>query len=183
MKAPLDLAALLPEVDLIGDAGVRAGVIAVWEHFWQESEWQNLESMPIYPDVPRPHLPHNRAVVALALAAAEVFERFHGVRVDRDTLLAAALLQDASKLIETRPGADGSELTEVGRAYPHAFWAAHQALLEGLPEAVCRIVLTHTPYSSRFPDSLEGKILYYVDQLDVIAVHGDRWRKQLFITK
>ena len=183
MKAALNLAAHLPEVDLITDPKVRAGVIAVWEHFWQESRWDDLAVMPVYPDVPKPHLPHNRAVVALALAAADVFERFHGVVVDRDTLVAAALLQDASKLVETQPIPGGSELTDIGRAYPHAFWAAHQALLEGLPEAVCRIVLTHTPYSTRFPDSLEGKILYWVDQLDVIAVHGDRWRKELFITK
>jgi hypothetical protein len=183
VRPSLDLPTHLPEVELIADLDLRARVIAVWETFWRQSEWERLDTMPIYPDVPVPHLPHNRAVIALALAAADVFERFHDVRVDRDVLLAAALLQDSSKLVETRPAPEGCELTELGRAYPHAFWAAHQSLLEGIPEAICRIVLTHTPYSTRFPDSLEGKILYYIDQLDVIAIHGDRWRKELYITR
>jgi hypothetical protein len=52
-----------------------------------------------------------------------------------------------------------------------------------VPDEICHIILTHTPQSASFPTSLEGKILYYVDQIDVLAIHGDRWRKQLMITK
>ena len=63
------------------------------------------------------------------------------------------------------------------------FWAAHSALKQGVPDAICHIILTHTPQAASFPTSLEGKILYYVDQIDVLAIHGDRWRKQLMITK
>jgi hypothetical protein len=122
-------------------------------------------------------------VLALALSVADVFERFHGVKVDRDVLIAAGLLQDVSKLVEYRPAADGGGLTPVGDQYPHAFWAAHSALVHGLPDSVCHIVLTHTPNSAQFPKSLEGKILYYVDQIDILAIYGDRWRKELFITK
>jgi hypothetical protein len=43
--------------------------------------------------------------------------------------------------------------------------------------------LTHTPQASKFPESLEGKILYYVDQLDVIAIHKDRWKKELIVKR
>jgi hypothetical protein len=67
--------------------------------------------------------------------------------------------------------------------YPHAFWGAHLALKHGLSDAVCHIVLSHTSQSPRFPMSLEGKILYYVDQIDILAIYKDRWRKELFITK
>jgi hypothetical protein len=42
---------------------------------------------------------------------------------------------------------------------------------------------SHTPQAPKFPDTLEGKILYYLDHLDVIAIFKDRWRKELFITK
>ena len=45
------------------------------------------------------------------------------------------------------------------------------------------IILTHTPHAPKFPHSLEGKILYYVDQIDVLGIHGDRWRKDITITK
>ena len=50
-------------------------------------------------------------------------------------------------------------------------------------DSVVHILLTHTPQAPKFPTSIEGKILYYVDQLDVIAIFKDRWRKELFITK
>ena len=45
------------------------------------------------------------------------------------------------------------------------------------------MLLTHTPQAAKFPATIEGKILYYVDQIDVIGIHKDRWRKDIFITK
>ena len=48
---------------------------------------------------------------------------------------------------------------------------------------IVHVLLTHSPQAPRFPSTLEGKILYYVDQMDVIAIYKDRWHKELFITK
>ncbi len=183
LKPPLKLGAHFPELDLIRDPALRAGVEAVWEELWQASSWTSLDDLPSSLEISYPHVPHNRSVISMALAVADAFERFHGVTVDRDVLVAAGLLQDASKLVEYEPRDGQVVLTELGRTYPHAFWAAHVALQHRLPAAVCHIVLTHTPQASQFPASLEGKILYYVDQLDVFAIHGDRWRKELWITK
>jgi hypothetical protein len=117
----------------------------------------------------------------MALAIADAFERFHGVLVDRDLLIAAGLLQDVSKLVEMKPGDEGEALnTEIGSLFPHAFWGSHVAIQHGLPLSICEIILDHTPQAARFPRTLEGKILYYADQLDILAVFGDRWRKELF---
>jgi hypothetical protein len=185
-KKPLDVRAALPEVDLIGDRELRDKVIAVWQELWADSEWDDLEKVPTSHNIPYPHLPHNRSVVAMALAVADSFERFHGLKVDRDLLVAAGLLQDVSKLVETRPKRDGSgqsEPTEIGKSYPHAFFGAHVAIKHGVPAAVCHIIVTHSPTAVKFPNSLEGKILYYVDQIDVLGIYKDRWRKDLFITK
>ena len=74
-------------------------------------------------------------------------------------------------------------MSELGDKFPHAFWVAHLALNHGLSYEICEILLNHTPQSAKFPKTLIGKILYWVDQLDVIGIHGDRWRKDLFITK
>ncbi len=94
------------------------------------------------------------------------------------------MLQDASKVVEYRPGPDGkAEFSELGKTYPHSFWCAHVALRHGVPNSIVHILLTHSPQAPKFPASLEGKILYYVDQLDVLAIFKDRWRKELFITK
>lgn len=184
MKTELDLVAYMPEVDMIQSTQLKTAVIAIWQELWARSSLNDLGDLKVSPEVDYPHVPHNRSVVLMACAIADVFERIHGIRIDRDTLVAGALLQDASKLIEM--GLDGNGecvLTELGKLYPHAFWVTHLAINHGLPDELCEVLLNHTPQSAKFPQSLIGKILYYVDQLDVIAIHGDRWRKELHITK
>jgi hypothetical protein len=183
VKDALDFQRLFPEVDNIQDAGLRVKVEAVWQELWQISDFDSIDRLTTSPEIRYLHIPHNRAVVAMAIAISDTFERFHGVKVDRDVLVAAALLQDASKLVEYTLADGQVTLSALGREYPHAFWAAHTALKHGVPHEICHIILTHTPQSASFPTSLEGKILYYVDQIDVLAIHGDRWRKQLMITK
>lgn len=183
MKPPLDLRALLPELDLIADSGLKQKVEAVWQELWQRSELESIDQLLTSPEIAYPHIPHNRSVVVMAIAVADAFERFHRIKVDRDVLVAAALLQDASKLVEYSVKDGKVVYSELGRQYPHSFWAAHVALEHGVPDPICHIILTHTPQAAQFPTSLEGKILYYVDQLDVLAIHGDRWRKLLMITK
>jgi HD domain len=183
-KEPLVLIDVFPELSLIGDPDLREKVEAVWQQIWQAAPWESIEEVPTSPDFPYPHIAHNRSVLAMALAVADAFEKFHNVTLDRDVLLAAGLLQDVSKLVEYDRAEDGTIIhSDLGKSYPHAFWAAHVALEHGLPDTVCSIILDHTPQSARFPSTLEGKILYYVDQLDVLAIYKDRWRKELFITK
>jgi hypothetical protein len=182
-RPSLDLHRIFPEIELIQDVELREKVVAVWLDVWQESAFEDIADVPIGPAVPYPHVPHNRAVVAMALSIADTIERFHGIAVNRDVLLAAALVQDVSKLVELAPTREGVEQTELGRSFQHAFWAAHKALEHGLPREVCEIVLNHTPDAPVLPRTLEGKIIWHADQLDVTAVFGDRWVKHLFLTR
>jgi len=180
----IDVAAMFPAVKTIADPKLRAAVIAVWQELWAMSAWKRIEDVPTSLEIPYPTLPHNQCVLEMALAVADAFERHHGVKVNRDHLIAAAVLQDASKVIESAPGAEGrATATDLGRQYPHAFWAAHLALRHGVPDPVVHVLLTHSPQAPSFPSTIEGKILYYVDQIDVIGIYKDRWRKDLYITK
>ena len=184
MKEPLDLPRLFPALDQIQDADLRRSVTAVWQRLWSESAWDDVMTLPTSHDMPYPQIPHNRAIIDIALATADALQTHHGLEVDRDVLIAAAILQDASKLVELQPGENGPpEITEIGRLYPHPFWGAHVALEAGVPDAVTHIVFSHSPDSPRFPESLEGLILYYADQLDVLAIHTHRWQKRLIIMK
>jgi hypothetical protein len=181
-RSALEIDPLLPEIGLIQDAGLRDKVRAVWQALWARSEFADFGAIPTSGEIPYPNLPHMRCVVALAVGIADSFERFHGVKVDRDVLVAACLLQDASKVVEYRPKPGGGvEKTPIGKAVPHAFEAARVALDHGLPLEVVHIIATHSPQAPRFPTSLEGKIIYYADQLDVIAIHGDHWVKEQVI--
>ncbi len=183
-KPALDVVALFPEIAQIKDEALRRAVTDVWQEFWAASPWPDITKLPTSPEIPYPTLPHNQCVLSIALAVADNFEKFHGVRVNRDHLIAAAVLQDVSKLVEYSPDATGAaEFSQKGKDYPHAFWAAHVALKKGVPDAVVHVLLTHSPQAPKFPSTLEGKILYYVDQLDVLAIFKDRWRKELMITK
>ncbi len=148
------------------------------------SSWTDLDDVPTSASIPYPAVPHNQAVLAMALAVADAFAAYHRIALDRDRLIIAAVLQDASKIVEFARNADGKVVpTKRGQHYPHAFWAAHIALRHGIPDEIVNIILTHTPHAPKFPNSLEGKILYYVDQIDVLGIHGDRWRKDIMITK
>ncbi len=183
-RAPIDVTRMFPEIAQIVDATLRRAVIEVWEELWSASPWTDIGAVPTNTDVPYPTLPHNQSVMTMALAVADAFERFHGLTVNRDYLIAAAALQDASKVLEYSPEPGGAaRLSEVGRLYPHAFWTAHLAAQKGMPHEVVHMILTHTPQSATFPSTLEGKILYYVDQIDVLAIHKDRWRKDIVLTR
>ncbi|MFM0203404.1 hypothetical protein PQR53_26425 [Paraburkholderia fungorum] len=184
LKEPIDVVAMFPQVADIGDATLRKAVISTWETLWEMSPWKRIAEVPTSTEIPYPTLPHNQCVLDMAISVADLFERHHGIKVNRDYLIAAAVLQDASKVVEFEPAADGKVVaTDLGKHYPHAFWAAHLALRNGIPDEIVHVLLTHSPQAPKFPSSLEGKILYYVDQMDVIAIYKDRWHKELFITK
>lgn len=184
MRKPIDVAAMFPQLDEIRDPELRAKVVAVWRELWSQSAFADIADVPTSGEIAYPNLPHSRAVLAMCLKIADVFEEVHRVDVDRDVLIAAAILQDASKVVEYQPASGGGvERTEIGRTYPHAYWAAMLATRHGVPPAVVHIILTHSPSHAKFPDSLEGKIIYYADQLDVIAIHKDGWRKESFIRR
>ncbi|ABE36560.1 putative hydrolase [Paraburkholderia xenovorans LB400] len=183
-KQPIDVVALFPQVADIQDEALRKAVVVVWQELWEMSAWKRLEEVPTSPEIPYPTLPHNQCVLDMAMSVADLFERHHGLKVNRDYLIAAAVLQDASKVVEMEPGAEGKvAATALSKHYPHAFWAAHLALRHGVPDEVVHVLLTHSPQSPKFPSTIEGKILYYVDQIDVIGIFKDRWRKDLYITK
>ena len=183
-RQALDIESIFPAVNDIRDQDLRKRVIEVWQELWSQSRWRSFEDLPTSKEIPYPARPHSQCVLTMALSVADAFEKHHGLQVDRDVLIAAAILQDASKVVEYEPDAEGKALqTSIGKTFPHGFWCAHVALAKGIPLSICHIMVTHSPGAAKFPDSLEGKILYYVDQLDVIAIFKDRWTKHLMIER
>lgn len=149
------------------------------------SQWERIEDPPTSAEIPYPNLPHTQCTVELSLAIADIFKKHHDVDVNRDHLIVSAVLQDASKLVEYAPGEGEGPVrrTDIGAWTPHAFWCAHLCAVHGMPKEIINTVLTHSPQAAQFPKTLEGKILYYADQLDVIAIYKDRWKKHIVITK
>lgn len=176
----LNINEIFPKINDIKNEHYRKLVVDIWEEMWQKSKWEDIYALPVAPTIKYSQVTHNNAVAEMALSVSEVFEKFHNVDVDRDILLTAVLLRDVSKLIESEPADNGETITsKLGEIYPHAFLGAQMAVQYGVPDKISEIILNHTPQSAVFPKSIEGKIVYYVDQLDVIAIYRDRWEKDL----
>ena len=144
---------------------------------WREGVWEDIMDVPTIPTLSYPHVPHNRSVLLIALAMADVFKKIHNIDVNRDYLISAALLQDSCKLVEYQKTNDGYSRTELGETFTHGFYAAHVAMDVGLPNEIVQAILMHTPDSPTYPPNLLTKILFYADQADMAALKGDRWKK------
>ncbi|MDP7983102.1 MAG: HD domain-containing protein [Conexivisphaerales archaeon] len=175
----MDVISYLPEIGLIGDGALRKGVIEVWSRLWDMSKFASPEDVPVLPGAEYPHMVHNRSVLNLVISAADILEKYHGerVKVNRDLLIAAAALQDSSKLVEYEPSEGGVRKSRLGEMFQHGFYAAHTALEVGLPMEVAELIVEHTFDNPTYPRTLEGKLVFYADQMDMAAIGLDRWRK------
>jgi hypothetical protein len=174
---------LYPQLEQMADQELGRKVLAILTELWEQGHWQNPADLPTSPDIVYPNLPHTQCVVDLAIAIADTFVKHHGTAIKRDYLIAAAILQDASKFVEFLPADNEARVKRSDTVlwFGHSFWCAHIAVQHGLPDEIVHAILTHSPQAAKFPKTLEGKILYYADQLDVIAIGGDRWKKTSFI--
>jgi hypothetical protein len=179
-KRPFDVVEYLPEIELITDEDLRTKVMAIWNRVYESSTFTDPEELPVAPGKPYSHFTHNRSVANHALAIAENLEKFHGITVDRNVLLTAALLQDSGKFAEFEYRDGKVELSAMGRDFQHGFWAAHEALIEGLPHEIVATVFRHTFDAQKFPETLITKIIFYCDQIDMSALGYDSWDKVAF---
>lgn len=159
---------LLPEIEQLGHATLRAAVTSIWRDAWQSSAWESLGEVPKSPDLPekRTLVTHTRAVAQIATRIAEVETAAHDLAIDTDTVLAIALLHDVSKLHEFEKAEGGAQPSRTGRLYQHGFLAAHWMAEAGLGENVIHGVIAHTPLSAVVPQTQEAVIVHYADFVD-----------------
>jgi hypothetical protein len=135
----------LPELELIADADVQERVAGIWASFLKVSSYATIGEAPAFSAFPAHDLVrHKRQVVRNSLFLGDSMTELWGIEYDREALLAAALTDDASKLVE-REGPDGRE-TEVGGALLHAQLAGVRCLEFGLSPKVAYPV-THHPFT------------------------------------
>ncbi len=179
-KPPLDVPALFPEITQIGDAALRGAIERIWQRLWQESAFEGLEDVPVSASIPYPHIRHNQAIVKSVIAVARIYTEVHGAVYNMDHLIAAALLADASKLVEIEfDGNGGYRQTPLGKRLPHAMYAAHLALKEGVPLDVVHCIATHSPSSGKAPNTMECHLLHWLDQADICGFGFDIWKRRV----
>lgn len=188
------LVKLFPEIDQIKDAKLRRGVVDIWLEIAQECAWENFEDIPKNLDYERYRrlTDHIRGVTRMAIAIADIAKKEHGVDYNRDYLLAACLLHDVSKPVESEPDPAGKptggpalpgKKSAIGEKIQHAAYATHKVFAHNLPLEVAHLVLTHTHASNLRSKTLEASYLFYADYADsdagVVPVGGKSFAQRI----
>ena len=165
---------LLPEVNEIKDTELRQKVIACWIEAIEFRGWTEelLRSIPftlLAENVKISFLDHVRAVCRMCMAIDDVLTEIHGEKkthVNRDYLIAGALLADVGKLLEYEI-VDGKPVkSDYGKHIRHPFSGVGLAFKHGLPSEVMHIIATHSKEGEgekRLPESI---IFHHADFID-----------------
>ena len=139
-----------PEISQITDEAMRSRTIAVFLEAVNLGGWtlNDLDRIPftlLIPKCPVGLLTHMRSVVQTALSIAHTLDGWYNqyYQIDRDILLAGAILHDVGKLMEYGETEKGFVKSQSGKIMRHPFSGAALALKHGLPEEVQHIIATH----------------------------------------
>ncbi|HJO26443.1 MAG TPA: HD domain-containing protein [Planctomycetota bacterium] len=170
MTTTADIERIWPELSWIEDADLRARTTRCWELAFAESPLtpEDLERMPFtlhVPNCPTTFMEHKRLVVHIARSSAESIGEFMptSLPVDRDTLLAGAILADVGKLLEYESRDGECRQSNRGKYLRHPFTGVALARAAGLPDAVCHIIATHAGEGNLVARSNEAWIVHHAD--------------------
>jgi len=165
---------ILPEINLIGDAELQDKVIAVWEEAMAFRGWTPaiLQSIPftlLAENVQITFIEHVRTVCKMCIACDEVLTEAYGkrkTRVNRDYLVAGALLADVGKLLEYEIVDGKAVKSNYGKKLRHPFSGVGLAFKHGLPVEVLHVIATHSKEGDAEQRSPEAIIFHHADFID-----------------
>lgn len=165
-----ELLELIPEFNLIADAALRVKCIKTWEDGMKRGGWKlaDVRKMAftlLISDCQVTFVEHTRAVTLTCVAVADVFEKIYGERnpLNRDQLIAGALLHDVGKLVEYT-FVDGKTVkSELGAKLRHPFSGAILAAEQGLPVEVLHMIAAHAKEGDLMQRSREATVLHHAD--------------------
>jgi hypothetical protein len=165
---------LLPEINEIKDAQLRQKVTACWDEAIANRGWteQLLRDIPftlLAENVSIPFIDHVRAVCAMCIACDKVLDQYHGPRktkINRDHLVAGALLADVGKLLEFEIVNGKAVKSMFGQHIRHPFIGVGLAFKHGLPSEVMHIIATHSKEGAGEKRTPESIVFHHADFID-----------------
>ena len=165
-----ELLNLIPEFNLIQDPDLRQKCVKTWEEAMKRGGWKlaDLTKMAftlLIPDCSVSFVEHTRAVALTCVGAAEAFEAVYGDKnvINRDHLVAGALIHDIGKLLEYTMVDGKTVKTEFGAMLRHPFSGVILAAEQGLPPEVLHMIASHAKEGELVKRSKEATILYHAD--------------------
>ena len=173
-----EIQSVLPEIDLIQDSQLRQKVLATWEEALGRGGWvpKDIERMPftLAKKVKISFAKHLRSVTRICLAVSNTFDEIYEgeLSLDRDVLLAGALLHDVGKLLEMEEADGAFRKSKEGRLVRHPFSGVALADANGLPAEVLHIIGTHSKEGDPYKRTPEAIILHLADFMNFDPIEG-----------
>jgi len=173
------LLSILPEIEWIGDTDLREKVIATWLDGLERGGWtpDDVTRMPftLAKKVSASFAQHVRSVTRICAAVSDTFDEiYNGVdlKLDKDMLLAGALLHDVGKLVEMEEVDGAFRKSADGKLVRHAFSGVALADAHGVPAAVQHIIGTHSKEGDPFKRIPESIICHFADFMNFDPIEG-----------
>jgi hypothetical protein len=164
---------LIPELSEIKDDEIREKTTRVWVQALERGGWtpEDLHHIPftlLVDEVPITFLEHVRTVCRLCIRTAEVLSEAYGerVRIDRDVLVAGALIADVGKLLEYTRQGNAIVKSRSGRYLRHPFTGVALGFEQGLPDEILHVAAVHSKEGEGFKRSPEAIIFHHADFTD-----------------
>lgn len=163
-----------PEIENIVDSALADKVVEAWAYALCESSFQRASEIPgsgnpgDFELVRGTQIDHIRAVVRIATFLADDFmTNFPEVDLDRDIVVAGAIIHDVGKAFEFDPVNLKRWSEDASRAgqpsLRHSVFGAHVCLTVGLPEELAHIALGHSREGQHIGLSLECMFVRLAD--------------------
>ena len=161
---------LWPEIEWIQSLTLREQVTSTWEHALELSPLtpDDLNRIPftlLVPNCPTTFMQHKRCVVHIARKAAESMTEFMGTAllIDKDTVIAGAILADVGKLLEYEEVGGQTRQSRRGEMLRHPFTGVALAMQCGVPAAVCHIIASHAAEGDLVKRTTKAYIVHHAD--------------------
>ena len=165
-----DLLKFIPEFDLIKDSDLKEKVLKVWDIALRAGNWEakDLQRMPftlLIDPCPCTMVEHIRGVVNVSIEAAKALQSIYRdkIKINKDYLIAGALLHDIGKLVEYKEEDGRFIQSNWGKLVRHPISGVGLCYSQDIPEEVMHIIASHSWEGDRCKRTPEAIIVHHAD--------------------
>ena len=162
---------------------MKEKVYQTWEYALEQSVLspEDLLRIPftlLIKDCQVTFMEHKRAVVHIAVRAAEAMQEFFGenLPINMDFLIAGAILIDVGKLIEYVLQDDQAVVGKTGKLLRHPFTGVGLAMKFGIPDEICHMIAAHSKEGDLGKRTAESIIVHHADFMSYEPFRADTLR-------
>ena len=164
MIEPRDIENCFSELAWIQDTDLRNKVVKVWKNAADQGKWHRLQEIPFTLIFENSGLlvDHTKRITALVRTVGNTREE----NLNKDYLIAGALLHDVGKLLEYEMKDGKIAKSKFGEKTRHPAAGAQLAEACGIPKEVVHIIAAHSHEGDTMNRTPEAIIIHHCDFID-----------------